>query len=312
MNTDRTILCQKDPGKGNAVDNYRPITCLPLMWKLLTGMISNALYDFMESSSKLPIEQKGCRRKSRGTKDQLLIDKTVLNDCRKRHTNLGMAWIDYKKVYDMAPHSWILESLELARVAKNVVDFISRSMKGWNVEVMSCGEFLGNVNIRRGIFQGESLSPLLFVICMRPLTGILRKVPMGYTLKCGENLNHLLFIDDLKIYGKSERETNSLVFSADVGMEFGTKKCSTLVLKRGKVVGCDGLELPSGEKIQNVEEGGYKYLGITEFDRIKESTMKESFRKKYLRRTRVIMKSKLNGKNKIKAMNTWAVSSIRY
>ena len=43
MNTGRTILCQKDPGRGNAVDNYRPITCLPLMWKLLTGMISNAL-----------------------------------------------------------------------------------------------------------------------------------------------------------------------------------------------------------------------------------------------------------------------------
>ena len=317
MNTGRTILCQKDPGKGNAVDNYRPITCLPLMWKLLTGLISNALYDFMESSSKLPIEQKGCRRKSRGTKDQLLIDKTVLNDCRKRHTNLGMAWIDYKKAYDMVPHSWILESLELARVANNVVDFISRSMKGWNVELMSCGEFLGNVNIRRGIFQGDSLSPLLFVVCMRPLTEILRKVPMGYTLKCGEKLNHLLFMDDLKIYGKSEREINSLVstvelFSTDVGMEFGTKKCGTLVLKRGKVVGSDGLELPSGEKIQNVEEGGYKYLGITEFDRIKESTMKESFRKEYLRRTKVIMKSKLNGKNKIKAMNTWAVSSIRY
>ena len=124
-------------------------------------------------------------------------------------------------------------------------------------------------------------------------------------------------MDDLKIYGKSEREINSLVstlelFSTDVGMEFGTKKCGTLVLKRGKVVGSDGLELPSGEKIQNVEEGGYKYLGITEFDRIKESTMKESFRKEYLHRTKVIMKSKLNGKNKIKAMNTWAVSSIRY
>ena len=160
------------------------------MWKLLTGMISNALYDFMESSGKLPIEQKGCRRKSRGTKDQLLIDKTVLNDCRKRHTNLGMAWIDYKKAYDMVPHSWILESLELARVAKNVVEFISRSMKGWNVELMSCGEFLGKVNIRRAIFQGDSLSPLLFVICMKPLTEILRKVSMGYTLKCGEKLNH--------------------------------------------------------------------------------------------------------------------------
>ena len=46
----KTVLCLKDPEKGNAVDNYRPITCLPLMF---------------------PEEQKGCKRKSRGTKDQL-------------------------------------------------------------------------------------------------------------------------------------------------------------------------------------------------------------------------------------------------
>ena len=38
MTTGKTILCQKDPDKGNAVDNYRPISCLPLMWKLMTGI----------------------------------------------------------------------------------------------------------------------------------------------------------------------------------------------------------------------------------------------------------------------------------
>ena len=91
-----------------------------------------------------------------------------------------------------------------------------------------------------------------------------------------------------------------------------TKKCSALVLKRGKVVRYDGLELPSSEKIQKVEEGGYKYLKITEIDRIKKSTMKESFRNEYLRRTNAIMKSRLNGKNKIKAMNTSAVFLMRY
>ena len=31
MTTGKKILCQKDPGKGNAVDNYRQISCLPLM-----------------------------------------------------------------------------------------------------------------------------------------------------------------------------------------------------------------------------------------------------------------------------------------
>ena len=91
MTYGRTVLCQKDSAKGNAVDNFRPITCLPLMWKLLTGIISEEMYCFMESDNLLPEERKGCRRKSKGTKDQLLIDKAILRDCRKRKTNLAMA-----------------------------------------------------------------------------------------------------------------------------------------------------------------------------------------------------------------------------
>ena len=49
-----------------------------------------------------------CRRKSRGTKDQLLIDKAVLKDCRKRRTILAMTSIDYRKAYDSVLHIWIL------------------------------------------------------------------------------------------------------------------------------------------------------------------------------------------------------------
>ena len=63
----------------------------------MTGIVANSVYKYLEMYNLLPVEQKGCRRNSRGTKDQLLIDKTVLNDCKKSYTNLRMAWIDYKK-----------------------------------------------------------------------------------------------------------------------------------------------------------------------------------------------------------------------
>ena len=69
MTLGKTGLCQKDPSKGNAVDNYRPITCLPLMWKLMTGTIAGSIYNFLDVNDKLPIEQKGCRKKRRGSKD---------------------------------------------------------------------------------------------------------------------------------------------------------------------------------------------------------------------------------------------------
>ena len=64
-----------------------------------------------------------------------------MNDCRKRHTNLGMVWVDYKKVYNMIPHSWIVESLKLANVTDNVISFIERSMNNWNINLSSSGEF---------------------------------------------------------------------------------------------------------------------------------------------------------------------------
>ena len=240
----------------------------------------------------------------------------VLNNCKKIHTNLGMAWIDYKKAYDMIPHSWILESLGLVQVSENIVEFIRKSMKNWNTN-LTYGEYLANFNIRRGIFQGDSLSPMLFMICMIPLSQILTKLKSGYTLKNGEKLNHLLFMDDLKIFAKSEREINGLIstiqiFSNDIEKEFGIKKHGVLVLKRGKVVSSEGVEMPDGERIKEIEKNGYRYLGILEYNKIKESKMKEKHPREYLRKTKLIMKSKLNGRNKIIAIYTWAISLMIY
>jgi hypothetical protein len=227
-----------------------------------------------------------------------------------------MAWVDYKIAYDMVPHSWIIECLRLMGIAENIILLLESSMVNWKTELTACGETLCEVDILRGIFQGDSLSPLLFVICMIPLSSVMRKMSVGYTLG-NVKVNNLLFMDDLKLFAKQEKEIDSLVstvhaISSDIRMEFGIQKCGVLVLKRGKIIKSEGIKLCSGEVIKEVEEEGYKYLGILETDNIKESKMKEVFQKEYLRRTRLVLQSKLNGRNKIKAINTWAVSLMRY
>ena len=83
-------------------------------------MLAEKMYTHLEIENVLPSEEKGCHKVSRGTKDQLLIDKTVLRDCKKRHTNLDIAWIEYKKTHDLVPHSWIGECLNMFGVANNV------------------------------------------------------------------------------------------------------------------------------------------------------------------------------------------------
>ena len=83
-------------------------------------------------------------------------------------------------------------------------------------------------------------------------------------------------------------------------------------MKRGKVVRCEGIKLPNCEVMKEVEKKGKTYLGIVELDKIKENEMKEKTMKEYKRRFRLVLKSKLNEKTKITAINAWAVAVFRY
>ena len=136
-------------------------------------------------------------------------------------------------------------------------------MSSWRVQLNVGDQVLRNVNIRRRIFQGDSLSPFLFVICLLPMFLILRKMKAGHGLgKNRPKLNHLLYMDDLKLFGQSERDIESLVntahiFSCDIGMKFGIDKCGVIIMKRGKISTCDGISLPDGQRMKRINEDGY-------------------------------------------------------
>ena len=78
-----------------------------------------------------------------------------------------------------------------------------------------------------------------------------------------------------------------------------------------KRVTCEGIKLPNCEVMKEVQKEGYTYLGIVELDKIKENEMKEKTIKECKQRLRLVLKSKLNGKNKVTAANAWEVAVFR-
>ena len=79
-------------------------------------------------------------------------------------------------------------------------------------------------------------------------------------------------MNDLKVYAKSEEQVNTLartvhVFSTNIGMEFGIKKCGILTMKIGKTVKSEGIKLPDSEVMKQVGQEGYIYLGIIDLER---------------------------------------------
>ena len=188
----------------------------------------------------------------------LLIDKMILKNYKRRKTNLYMGYIDYRTAYEMVPHSWILSSIKMLGVADNILKVVQAAMDQSKVELTHNGETLGSVDIKRGIFQGDSLSPLEFIMSMIPLTLLLR--------------------NDIKLFAKSEEQLDYLIksvkqYSDDIKMEFGLDKCAVIKMERGKRKSFSGIMLPDGGKFDDVEEGGYKYLGILEADKILHNGM---------------------------------------
>ena len=79
-------------------------------------------------------------------------------------------------------------------------------------------------------------------------------------------------------------------------MEFRLPKCAVLIMKRGKVVKSEGISMPDGKMMKNIEEGGYKYLGILEANGVKHEEMKDQIKKEYFRILQKYTKVKIKWK----------------
>jgi hypothetical protein len=233
LTTGITYLLPKS-GETKEQKNYRPITCLSTVYKTLTGIIARRISVHLEENNLLPAEQKGRHSGSKGCKDQLLILKAILEDCKKRRKNLNTAWIDYQKAFDSVPHSWIEKSIELIGANNKIVELCSLSMEKWSTKLqLNTNEKLMQsrlIKINRGIFQGDSSSPLLFCLALTPLTHELNRSKCGYQVYgTKRKISHLLYMDDLKLIRRSEEELRNEIkivktFSDDIKIKFGLEK----------------------------------------------------------------------------------------
>ena len=173
-----------------------------------------------------------------------------------------------------------------------------------------------SIRIKRGIFQGDSLSPLLFTMSLNPLSWELQKIGYGYQLHDQTKINHLFYVDDPKLYGTSDNQLTGLIntvknVSDDIKMEFGLDKCTKASFKRGKNVSAEDIPLNDNKVIQDLDQAEtYKYLGMEVGEGVQHHKMKVKIWKEYKRRIKLVLNSELNARNNIAAINTVAVPVI--
>ncbi|KAI5731623.1 hypothetical protein M8J77_013461 [Diaphorina citri] len=179
MTVENTFLIPKNENTGD-VKNYRPITCLPVLYKLLTSIVKSKMYKHLIDNNILPMEQRGCLEGATGCKDLLMLDKIITEDCKKKYKNLSVAWIDLLKAYDNCSHEWMVKVIQMYKIDLKSATFCERIMKRWRtrliINTQSSQIVTDEIQIRKGIYQGDSLSPLLFCMALIPLSAELERI----------------------------------------------------------------------------------------------------------------------------------------
>ena len=175
------------------------------------------------------------------------MTKSILEETTENFCSLITICLDYPKAFNSVPRKWLIKALELAKEPENTITAIKTLMNKWstNVDIQS-----GKTSIEgqlmqylRGTFQGDILSVLLFILGVNPLSYLLNKL-RGYRIGKNEdtnqNISHLFFVDNLKLFATNMNQIKLLLdqgtqFSNDVDMKFRQSKCSCMVAERGKV-----------------------------------------------------------------------------
>lgn len=125
-------------------------------------------------------------------------------------------------------------------------------------------------------------------------------------------------MDDIKLYAGTKPNLNQLlkiveIFSKDIKMAFGIDKCKTQNITKGKYNTGETFSTSTGQQINPLlKEEHYKYLGIRQNITIDHTTHKVKIKQELSNRLQKICKTALNGKNLIKAINTYSIPLLTY
>ena len=154
-------------------------------------MIAKAMKEHIDINNLIPEEQKGCASNSLGCIDQLLIDNMVMCDAKNHQKNLSMAWIDYAKSYDSIPHTWIVKCLRMYKFDPKLARYYENAMRKWELQLVlhhgTESTLSDTIQIKSGIFQGDSPSGISFCISLIALSWLIKRTGHGYYINKEEN-----------------------------------------------------------------------------------------------------------------------------
>ena len=251
------------PKAGNSaqVQNYRPISLLPLPGKILEKLIHKQMSDFLEDSSYLIDVQHGFR-KNHSTIHSVVQLTSYINTKTDAGLPTLATFIDFKKAFDCVQHPVLLEKLAHANLDVSVVDWVRSYLSLRSQRVYANSTYSSYQTVTQGVPQGSVLGPLFYILYANDLFKLFKHCKVA------------LYADDTVLYTADKNFEGSIAkMQLDIdslsqwchanGIGVNTSKTKTMVFgSPARLRSLPSFEINyEGKAIQTV--ASYKYLGIT-------------------------------------------------
>ena len=253
-NKAKIVLIHKK-GSTKDIKNYRPISLLPILYKVFTRILTTRLSTTLDQAQ--PIEQAGFRT-GFSTVDHIFTLREIISRTNEYHLPLCLAFIDFEKAFDSISHSALFSALKEQGIEQDYIEILHNIYKT-STAFVSVVEETHEFPIEKGVKQGDSISPKLFSAVLEKAMSKLNWVEKGIQV-LGKRLNNLRFADDIVLFANNIDELQVLVnelalVCSEVGLKMNIDK-TKIMINEWTPEGC----ISAGNtQLQRVTE--YVYLG---------------------------------------------------
>lgn len=199
--------------------NFRPITLQPVMGKIIGACIRNKLWKYLDSNNLIDKHiQKGFWPGSNGVVEHVELMKYILTKQKRYNRDIYVVLLDLKNAFGELHHSLLRFTLDYHSIPQATSDLILSQYQNFNVSVIDprIGLNTEPIKVKRGVLQGDTLSPLLFNMVFNTLMTTLTRPEMkqcGVLWGNGATRSHWTqFADDAAIISESPGEAQQMIY----------------------------------------------------------------------------------------------------
>jgi ribonuclease HI len=207
-----TVLLYKNKGNPLELKYYRRIGLENTLYKLWTKMVTQAITHFAETNQILSPSQGGFRSK-RSCHRQLETMLTLIEDANLSKRDLFIVMADFSEAFDTPNHCLLLRTMYDLGFPTDAIEVVKDLYTQSHTSITTPYGPTTPITLERGTIQGDSLSPLLFIIYLEPLLRWLQQGDRGYKPSC--------IPTDTSTYTSTDTYSNC-TFADDLNMTSGT------------------------------------------------------------------------------------------